>query len=284
MPSQLNDGIIEYICEGGSGGEATVRVELRTRFPGIGGTIITQEGAVTALRREYNPTPKSAHRMFLRHMVLKKLEDFFYRTHVYRYAHIPRPLGSVSNLEGTPSEAYLYEWAFGQEGFPWEESTAAGGHQTLQLHDWNKFVASFYGVGIDISRDITDADDGRISKNIIHQLPIQIPGQEGEMNSLWKRIDFGYASLLMDYEALARFLKDNNRRLMNTLRCERVSLLELAVDYLAQGPTAMPQQDIGRLDVLVGQYRQSTLQHYISRGSGLSDNIVCMRNRTESLS
>jgi len=36
-----NEGIIEFICEGGYGSEARIIVELRTRFPGIGGTILT---------------------------------------------------------------------------------------------------------------------------------------------------------------------------------------------------------------------------------------------------
>ncbi|NIQ38950.1 MAG: hypothetical protein GTN81_10220 [Proteobacteria bacterium] len=54
-------------------------MELRTEFPGIGGTIITHEAVACALREEYSPSPKSAHRLFLRDTILKKLEDYFHR-------------------------------------------------------------------------------------------------------------------------------------------------------------------------------------------------------------
>ena len=78
MNDKINeDGIIEFLYEGGEGDEAKVNVELRTKFQGIGGTIITEEGAVTALRMEHSGAPKSGHNMFLRHMLIKKLEDFF---------------------------------------------------------------------------------------------------------------------------------------------------------------------------------------------------------------
>jgi hypothetical protein len=110
------EGIIEFICEGGHGQEATVSVELRTSFPGIGGTIITSQGANTANRQEYNSQPGSGHRMFLRHMILKKQEDYFYRNNIYDYAHIPRPIGSIS---GSGIGSCLYEWVSGKEGFAW---------------------------------------------------------------------------------------------------------------------------------------------------------------------
>jgi len=39
---------VEFIHEGGEGSEARVDVELRTRFPGIGGTIDTYQGIAVA--------------------------------------------------------------------------------------------------------------------------------------------------------------------------------------------------------------------------------------------
>ena len=116
---QPDRGIIETICEGGAGGEARVIVQLRTEFPGLGGTILTQEGVASALREEYNPSEKAGHRMFLRHTIAKKLDDYFHRTGVYVYAHVARPLGSISRRGDSPSEAYIYEWAFGSDRFPW---------------------------------------------------------------------------------------------------------------------------------------------------------------------
>ena len=66
-------GVIEFVCEGGIGGSARVCVELRTEFHGIGGTIVTNEGVASAFREEFSPSPKSAHRLFLRHTSAKSI-------------------------------------------------------------------------------------------------------------------------------------------------------------------------------------------------------------------
>ena len=201
-------GVIEFICEGGSGSEANVKVELRTIFAGIGGTIITNEGVATALREEFTPTPKSGHKMFLRHTIIKKLEDYFYRKGAYMFAHIPRPLGSISRTSDKAYEAYIYEWAFGSESFPWECIDKKGVRNLIKLRDWEKFVTSFNSAGINMELDCTDPNDGRISQNIIHQYPKPI--EEGlEMSLLWKRIDFGTMSLNIDFEKLIIFLNEN---------------------------------------------------------------------------
>ena len=283
MNNKNEKGLIEFIYEGGIGSEARVLVELRTKFPGIGGTIITQEGAVTALREEFNTSPKSGHKMFLRHMIIKKLEDYFYRKHVYKLAHIPRPLGSISREGEKPYEAYLYEWVFGNEIFSWRVTDRNGNPKSVTLRDWNEFVDNFYGAGIDMGIDITDPDDGRISKNIIHQLSIGVNIDTFEMNSLWKRIDFGFRSVSIDYEKLSKFLHDNEDDLIGVLRIERYQMIELALEYLTKGMEKMKDVDIGRLDVLVGDYRRKTLEHYTSRGSGLTDRLTYFDERTESL-
>lgn len=80
------NGVVEPIREAGAGGEARIIVELRTRFPGLGGTILTQEGVAAALRIEYNQAPLVGHEMFIRHLIAKKLDDHFYRSGVYYYS------------------------------------------------------------------------------------------------------------------------------------------------------------------------------------------------------
>lgn len=275
-------GVIEFICEGGIGATATVCVELRTEFPGIGGTIITHEGVASALREEFNPSPKSSHRLFLRHAIVKKIEDYFFRRGVYMYAHIPRPLGSISRGGEKPSEAYIYEWAFGTEGFPWEYVDFKGKRTLARLHDWDSFVTHFHRVGIDVQMDTSDPDDGRYSKNIIHPYPKPV-GDGGEMSSLWKRIDFGYESMRVDLEKLSRFLHDERENLEKVLRTERYEMIVLAKEYLTKGKD-MNEVDIGRLDSLVGDYRRSSLRHHVSRGSGIGDpEQVHFSGRTESL-
>ncbi len=276
------EGIIEFICEGGIGATATVRVELRTEFPGIGGTIITHEGVASAFREEFNPSPKSAHRLFLRHTIVKKLEDYFFRKDVYMFAHIPRPLGSISKDGEKPSEAYIYEWAFGSEGFPWEYIDHEGNRTLIKLHDWDNFVTHFHRVGIDVQMDTSDPDDGRISKNLIHPYPKPIANGT-EISSLWKRIDFGYESMKIDFDKLSQFLHDSKEDLERVLRTERYEMIVLAKEYLAKGKE-MNEVNIGRLDSLVGEYRRSSLRHHLSRGTGLGGpEQVYIATRTESL-
>ncbi|UCD71464.1 MAG: hypothetical protein JSW70_00315 [Syntrophobacterales bacterium] len=275
-------GVIEFVCEGGIGATAKVYVELRTEFPGIGGTIITNEGVASAFREEFYPSPKSAHRLLLRHTIVKKLEDYFFRKGVYMYAHIPRPLGSVSKGGENPSEAYIYEWAFGNEGFPWEYVDDEGNRTPIKLHDWDSFITHFYRIGIDLQMDTSDPDDGRISKNIIHPYPKPI-GDGLEISSLWKRIDFGYESMKIDFEKLSRFLHDKKEDVERVLRNERYEMIVLAMEYLTK-KGEMEELDIGRLDSLVGEYRRSSLRHHVSRGSGIGDpGQVYIGERTESL-
>lgn len=275
-------GVIEFVCEGGIGATAKVCVELRTEFPGIGGTIITHEGVASAFREEFNPSQKSAHRLFLRHTIVKKLEDYFFRKGVYKYAHVPRPLGSVSKVGEDPLEAYIYEWAFGTEGFPWDYVDPDGKRTLIKLRDWDYFIAHFHHIGIDLQMDTSDPDDGRISKNIIHPYPKPI-GNGGEMSSLWKRIDFGYESMKIDFEKLSRFLHDSREDLERVLRTERYEMIMLATQYLTR-KGEMEEVDIGRLDSLAGEYRRSSLRHHVSRGSGVGEpEQVYIGARTESL-
>jgi hypothetical protein len=79
------DGVVERTREAGAGGEARIIMELRTRFPGLGGTIVTQEGVAAALRIEYNQFPLAGHEMFIRHLVAKKLICDFRRSSLSHY-------------------------------------------------------------------------------------------------------------------------------------------------------------------------------------------------------
>jgi hypothetical protein len=276
------NGVIEFICEGGSGSEANVKVELRTIFAGIGGTILTNEGVATALREEYSPTPKSGHKMFLRHTIIKKLEDYFYRKKAYMFAHIPRPLGSISKVGDKSYEAYIYEWAFGTESFPWECIDKQGMRNLINLRDWDNFVKSFNSAGMNMEIDCTDPMDGRISQNIIHQYPKPI-ADGSEMSLLWKRIDFGPMSLNIDFDKLIKFLHDKKNDLIDVLRSERYEMVKLAVEYLTKGKE-MKEIDIGRLDALLGEYRRSTLRHYIVKNLDAAQSTqIYLKSRTEFL-
>lgn len=255
----LQTGVVEPIREAGAGGEARIIVELRTLFPGLGGAIVTQEGVAAALRIEYNQASMVGHEMFIRHLVAKKLDDHFYRSGVYVFAHVPRPLGSISLGEQDLREAYLYEWVFGSDGFSWLQP---GSNDPIDLHDWNQFVGYFASAGVDLGHDTTDPDDGRTSQNVVHQYPGSL--QSGEMCSLWKRIDFGFRSILIDFERLSAFIHDQRAKLTDTLRYERYDMLCLAVAFLRRRKYGEPMSDynLGRLVQLICDFRRSSLSHY----------------------
>ncbi len=276
-------GII-HIGHGGAGSEANIVVELRTRFPGIGGTIITQQAVPVALREEYSKMPKKGHKMFLKHAIIKKLEDYFQRKGIYKFPHVPRPLGSISRIGRKPYEAYIYEWAFGSDNFPWGYHDLDKGFVFVKMYDWSEFGGAFNRAGIDLTMDCTDADDGRISQNVIHQLHgIHRHGEDSELNALWKRIDFGASSIRIDYDKLKKFLYENEKDLRRALRSERYDMMVLSFEYLTNSQK-MDRLDIGRLDSLIGNYRLSSLRHHVSRGTGaVEGSIAHIDLRNESL-
>jgi hypothetical protein len=274
---QVGNGVVARIADGGSGSEATVKLELRTFFPGLGGTIVTHEGVAAALRIEQkNQAPQMGHMMFLRHLVVKKLDDHFYRSGVYLFSHVPRVFGSISLGSDDIREAYIYEWAFGSDGFSWIE---LGTNELITLRDWNQFVGYFGDVGIDLKHDTTASEDGRVSQNIVHQYPQY--QASGEMCCLWKRIDFGSGSIRIDLDRLSTFLHDQKGKVTTTLGCDRYKMLLLAVSYLGDRD-AMSEFDLGRLEQLVCDYRRSSLRHF-AFGFGPASGDVCLIEGTETL-
>jgi len=81
---------------------------------------MTHEAVASALREEYSPSPKSSHRLFLRHTILKKIEDFFHRTGAYVFAHIPRlgPSGRSAKKGQSLMKHISMNGHLVQRGFP----------------------------------------------------------------------------------------------------------------------------------------------------------------------
>lgn len=251
--------IVEDICRGGEGSEAEVLVQLRNVFPGIGGVIRINEPIVVAHRKEYNALPGTAQRVFLKHMILKKLDDYFCRLRKYKFPHIPRTFGSVSTLDGGNCEAYLYEWIEGNEGFAWESTGIDSAREYVILDEWDMFANLFNTAGISVNTDICDPDNVRISKNIIHKL--YRPGPT--VNLCWKRIDFGASSLQINSEKLEKFLSSQADELVRVLGRKRYFLLRLAHQCLFD-QSSMKEDRLAQLSVSCRDYRLSSLRHHIA--------------------
>jgi len=251
---------VEFIHEGGTGSEARVDVELRNRFPGIGGTIETYQAIAVARRNEFSKAPDIGHEMFLRHMLIKKLEDYFFKKGFYKYAHVTRPLGSTER-------AYIYEWAFGRDGFPWSYLNDTGDSISVRLDDWNAFGNVFVQAGVDLQSDCANPDNGALSQNIVHQLHMGANAARPILNRLWKRIDFGPRSIKLDYEKLLDYLGKRDEDIRETLRVGRYDMMVLACKYLIKkGFVDSKERD--KLDMLVLDYRLSTLAFLNARGVG----------------
>lgn len=252
--------IVEDIYDGYSGSEASVIVQLRNIFPGIGGTIKTEQPVVTALRKPFSHHPETGNKLYLKHLIIKKLDDYFCKIGKYKFPHISRPLGSLG-VKTDGQEASIYEWVFGAETFPWEYRTEKGRHPIV-LTEWNAFADAFENTGIRMGIDITDPDNGRVSQNIIHEL-CRFDSSGSNLNQCWKRIDFGSRSLPFNQERLATFLEKNKDLIIGTLSKSRYRLLLLAFKSLFES-SSITEPDMKELSVLCRNYRLSSLRHAVA--------------------
>jgi len=130
--------------------------------------------------------------------------------------------------------------------------------------------------------DITEVD-GEVAKNIIHQLNQGRYYSQPHMNRMWKRIDFGDQSVLIDYGKLKSYLESNERNIRSYLKYERYDFLWLATKYLTK---SLSEEELVRLELLTINFRISTLRHLNQRGVGedLSNSIIhCSKDFGEEL-
>lgn len=249
--------IVEDICGEYSGSEASVAVQIRNVFPGIGGIIETRQPIITALRKPFDNKPEAGHKLYLKHLIIKKLDDYFCRVGKYKFPHISRPLGSLDfNTDG--QEAYIYEWVFGAETFPWEYRTENGINPII-LAEWDAFVDTFKNAGIQVGVDVTDPNNGRISQNIIHEL-CRFNFDTSRLNQCWKRIDFGTNSLPFKHGELAVFLAKNKNLIRSVLGQNRYRLLLLTHKSILEN-NSLSKSDLIELEYLCRNYRLSSLRH-----------------------
>lgn len=265
---------IETICCGGYGGSAEVHIQIRNIFPGLGGVIKTEQSFVAAcrlprgtdLKKMENPdsditleslenkSTLSALNVFFRHSLIKKLDDYFFRSGRYRFSHVPRPLGS--DVDGI----YYYEWVFGDEGFyPEFYDEEYGRWFPVKVDEWDIASGCFNQAGVGIFDDTVE-NDGNYIKNIVMLEP-RVSDSEESFTKLWKRIDFGSESLHIDFSKFEQFLKDNKSSLDKYLMPERVEMMELMLEFLMKSCTPCEFREMEKLGRLVMDYRESTTSH-----------------------
>lgn len=265
---------IETICCGGYGGSAEVHIQIRNIFPGLGGIIRTEQDFVAACRiprgtdlaKISNPDSDitlksleskatlSALNVYFRHVLIKKLDDFFFRSGRYKFSHVPRPLGS--DIDGI----YYYEWVFGDEGYyPEFYDDEAGKWYPIKVDEWDIASGCFNEAGVGIFDDTVE-NDGYYIKNIVMLEP-SISDSDEMLTKLWKRIDFGSESLHIDFKKFEKFIDDNREKLEKYLKPERVEMMSLILEFLMKScaPCDFPQME--RMSELVFDYRKSTTSH-----------------------
>src|SRR3989344_2635523 len=126
----MSSKIVIEVPGGGAGGEAQVRTQFRNNFPGVGGTVMIRQPMMSAWREGFNQTPGIGKRIFLKHLILKKLDDYFCRTGRYFFPHIARPLGSSDGQDGL-AEGYWYQCVYGRDAFPWEYPKVDGNREVV---------------------------------------------------------------------------------------------------------------------------------------------------------
>ncbi len=265
---------IETICCGGYGGSAEVHIQIRNIFPGLGGIITTEKDFVAACRiprgtdlaKINNPDSDitieslsdkqtlSALNVFFRHALIKKLDDFFFRSERYRFSHVPRPLGS--DIDGI----YYYEWIFGDEGYyPQFYDEDYKKWFPVKVDEWDKASGCFYQAGVGFFDDTVDTD-GYYIKNIVMLEP-RVSDTEEHLTKLWKRIDFGSESLHIDFYKLEKYIKDYKSDLQKYLKDERYEMMDLMLQFLMSSSSPADFKKIDRLGKLVFDYRKSTTSH-----------------------
>lgn len=265
---------IETICCGGYGGSAEVHIQIRNIFPGLGGIIKTEKDFVAAcriprgtdLKKINNPnsdiTLESlnnkqtlfALNVFFRHTLIKKLDDFFFRSGRYRFSHVPRPLGS--DIDGI----YYYEWVFGDEGYyPQFYDDDYEKWFPIKVDEWDKASGCFDQAGVGFFDDTVDTD-GYYIKNIVMLEP-RVTDSEETLTKLWKRIDFGSESLHIDFYKFEKYIADFKSDLQKYLKDERFEMMELILKFLMTSSNPSDFDKIDRLSQLVFDYRKSTTSH-----------------------
>ena len=270
-----------------------MHIQIRNIFPGLGGIITTEQSFVAAcriprgtdLKKISNPDSNitteslsnratlSALNVYFRHTLIKKLDDYFFRSGRYRFSHVPRPLGS--DIDGI----YYYEWVFGDEGFyPEFFDDDYKKWFPVKVDEWDIASGCFNQAGVGLFDDTVE-NDGYYIKNVVMLEP-RVSDSEERFTKLWKRIDFGSESLHIDFAKFDKFIGENRTSLVKFLGDERVEMMELILEFLGSSCVPCDFRNIDRLTELTHDYRKSTTSHMSKHHHCHMDELDKCRTRT----
>ncbi len=212
---------------------------------------------------------KDAH-AFESNLAALLLEKYFLAKNKYNTSHVTVP---VKHAEG---DGYLYLYETGKTIFPWERASI--GEDSLpetmftQLEEWGIFDAAFSEAGFEMGRDITEADDGRMSKNIVVREDSLGSFEKGLIGSNWKRIDYDHESLPVNADKLSKFVQDNKQDLETVLGGE-YRLLELLALKKKTLTTGLPRDLKKELRRSIYMYTETVVVGLLEEDRG-TDGII----------
>jgi len=234
---------------------SSIDLEIRPNFPCIDGCIYTKQELLVAKYTQKTNTLDAGFEAFLRHLIIKKLDDAFITQKKYFYPHITRPFGSEQ-------QSYFYEWAFGSELCP--KNLLNG----KSLDDWFEFIMYFDEAGIDMHSKITFIND--FAKQIIVKQPKFTDFNKNYISRLWQRVNLQEESVTIDFKKLLKYFEINERWLKIHIKENRFQTLLLAIKYLTND---IKDNELFILKQGIRNYRASTLRHVNYRGFELTNSF-----------
>jgi 6-phosphofructokinase/ubiquinone/menaquinone biosynthesis C-methylase UbiE/poly-beta-hydroxyalkanoate depolymerase/phosphoglycolate phosphatase-like HAD superfamily hydrolase/DNA-directed RNA polymerase specialized sigma subunit len=184
--------------------------------------------------------------MFLRHVILKIMDDYFLKEGIYTVNHISLPLGYFKN-------SYYYLFTEGSEGWPTvliDMNSPVYSKTPVMMEEYHAFKGYLYCWGFDIW-DIVDSD-GDGGKNIIHR--------DWNISRLYETFQLSKDWVLIDLDGLT-FNKEKFFQSAGKIKGEskrhldwQYELLMLAAGYIGTYPKTLLREKMWRLKELAQRY------------------------------
>ncbi|MEI6831245.1 MAG: 6-phosphofructokinase, partial [Candidatus Omnitrophota bacterium] len=209
--------------------------------------------------------------MFLRHVILRIMDDYFLKEKIYTVNHIPLPLGYFGNQ-------YYYVFVEGSEGWPTvliDLDSPDYRKASVMMEEYHVFKGQLYSWGFDIW-DIVETD-GDAGQNIIHR--------GWDISQLYETFQLSKDWVLIDLDGLA-FNKEKFFQAVKEIKGElkrdldwQYELLMLAAGYIGTYPRTLFRGKIWRLKELAQRYLDEVVLSGILAGA-----LVAMNSSSSPIS